>query len=46
MDDEMDETIKGRRDEMKLPLNPSGPVVHADGHPGSSEVAGYTPSFC
>jgi hypothetical protein len=24
MDDEMDETIKGRRDEIKLPLNSSG----------------------
>jgi len=41
---------------MKLPLNPPvpssvhvvplsiDPVVHADGHPGSSEVAGCTPS--
>jgi len=42
---------------MKPPLNPPvpssvpvvplsiGPVVHADGHPGSSEVAGCTPSL-
>jgi hypothetical protein len=22
------------------------PVVHADGHPGSSEVSGCTPSLC
>jgi hypothetical protein len=43
--------------QMKLPLNPPVPssvpvvplsirlVVHADRHPGSSEVAGYTPSL-
>jgi hypothetical protein len=28
-----------------LPLS-IRPVVHADGHPGSSEVAGCTPSLC
>jgi hypothetical protein len=44
MDDMMDEIIKGRRDiKWSFPL--IRPVVHADGHPGSSKVAGYTPSL-
>jgi len=40
----MDETIKGRRD-VKWSFPWIRPVVHADGHPGSFEVVGCTPSF-
>jgi hypothetical protein len=44
MDDRMDETIKRRRD-INWSFPWICPVAHADGHPGSSNVAGCTPSF-